>query len=105
MLKRKFFIFSFFIFFFSLSFLMNFSVTFSEKVDVTVITTDLNEPYEIVGFVFARSGSPDLSKINDDLKEQAEKMDADYLIGVRYVIYAGYIYGYGTAVKTKQLTP
>ena len=41
----------------------------------------------------------DPKKIHAELKKQARKIDADYVIGIKYYDNAGYLYGTGTAVK------
>ena len=72
-----------------------------EKKEVKLTTCDLNKPYKIVSVIVYRSGVADLNKINDELKKQAKKMKANYVIGIRYFEAYGYLYGYGTAVTTK----
>ncbi len=83
-----------------LSFLSYLPVALSEEQKIKLLTTNLNEPYKVVGFVSYRSGFPDLDKINEHLIKQAKGLDADYVIGIRYITYASYLFAYGTAVKT-----
>ena len=72
----------------------------SQKIKLT--TGDLHIPYIIKGPIHVRTGQPDLEKINMMLLEEAKKLEADCVIGVGYMEAYGYIFGYGTAVKTKE---
>jgi len=65
-------------------------------------TLDVNEDYEYLGIVSVRTGEVNIAKVNSQLKEAAKKLGADYVIGIRYFEYGGYIYAYGTAVKIKE---
>ncbi len=70
--------------------------------EIIISTADINEDYEILGIVSVRFGEVDLSSINERLKEEAKKLDADGVVAVRYFDYSGYLYAYGTAVKIKK---
>ncbi|MDP3790253.1 MAG: hypothetical protein Q8R48_07625 [Candidatus Omnitrophota bacterium] len=66
---------------------------------VVLSTGDLKTDYEILGIVSYRSSETMPDKINNELKKQAEDLDADYVIGITYYSGFGYLYGSGTAVK------
>lgn len=70
--------------------------------EVILTSTDIREDYEILGIVSVRSGEVVLDSINEKLKEEAKNLGADYVIGINYFNYSGYIYAYGTAVKIKK---
>ena len=70
-----------------------------KKKDVILSTVDIDEAYEILGLVYYRSSELNPKKIHTELKKQAEKLGADYVVGIRYYDNAGYLYGSGTAVK------
>ncbi len=69
---------------------------------VILTSEDIKEDYDIIGIVSARSGEVVLDNLNERLKEEAKNLGADYVIGIRYFDYSGYIYAYGTAVKIKK---
>lgn len=73
--------------------------------EVILSTEDIDKEYEIIEIVSVRSGELNLVSINAKLKEEAKNLGADYVIGVSYFNYAGYIYAYGTAVKIKEKKP
>ena len=101
MLKIKILSFIAIIFVINLCIFSNITVSFAQEKEVKLTTCDLNKEYKIIGIVFHHVGKPDLTEINDNLKEQAGKMGANCVIGVRYTTYAGYLFGYGTAIKVK----
>ena len=70
-----------------------------KKKGVILSTVDIDEEYEILGLVSYRSSELSPKKIHTELKKQAKKMGADYVIGITYYSNAGYLYGSGTAVK------
>lgn len=70
--------------------------------EVILTSTDIKEDYEILGIVSVRSGEVVLDSINEKLKGEAKNLGADYVIGISYFNYSGYIYAYGTAVKIKK---
>jgi hypothetical protein len=74
-------------------------VAFSGEREVKLTTADITEPYEILGIISHRSGLIEIDSINNQLKKQAKDLGADYVIGIGYINYAGYLFGYGTAVK------
>ncbi|KPK41301.1 MAG: hypothetical protein AMJ78_05830 [Omnitrophica WOR_2 bacterium SM23_29] len=79
--------------------------TFAEKKkpkEIILSTIDIDEDYELIGIVSARTGEVNIDKANVKLKEEAKRLGADYVIGVRYFNYGGYLYAYGTAVKIKE---
>jgi hypothetical protein len=72
------------------------------KKEVLLTTTDIKDSYKVVGVVSVKSGEINLDVLNDKLKETAKDLGADYVIGVTYFTYSGYVYAYGTAVKVKE---
>lgn len=70
-----------------------------KKKGVILSTVDIDEDYEILGLVSYRSSELSPKKIHKELRKQAKKMGADYVIGITYYNNAGYLYGSGTAVK------
>lgn len=70
--------------------------------EIIFSTVDIDEDYELIGIVSARTGEVNIDKANVKLKEEAKRLGADYVIGVRYFNYGGYLYAYGTAVKIKE---
>ncbi len=69
------------------------------KKGVILSTSDIKADYEILGIVSYRSSETIPSKINNELRSQAEDLGADYVIGITYYSGFGYLYGSGTAVK------
>jgi len=68
--------------------------------DLPKLTTeDLNISYEVIGIINHRSGELSIDKVTLALRDKAQSMGADYVIGVRFFRDSGYLYGYGTAVK------
>jgi len=72
------------------------------KKKVFITTSDIDKDYEIKGIVSYRTGFFKIDKIEKKLAEEARKLDADYVIGLRSLVFGGEIYCYGTAVKTKK---
>jgi hypothetical protein len=66
---------------------------------VILSTVDIDEEYEILGLVYYKSSKLDPKIIHSELRKQAERMGADYVVGVAYYNNAGYLYGTGTAVR------
>jgi len=72
------------------------------KKEVLLTTTDIKDSYKVIGIISVKSGEINLDVLNDKLKEAAKDLGADYIIGVTYFTYSGYVYAYGTAVKVKE---
>lgn len=70
--------------------------------DIVLTTADIKDSYKVIGIVSARGGEVDLDSLNGKLKDAARSLGADYVIGVNYFNYSGYVYAYGTAVKIKE---
>lgn len=70
-----------------------------KKKAVLLSTVDIDEEYEILGLVSYRSNELSPEKMHNALQKKAEKMGADYVIGINYYNNAGYLYATGTAVK------
>ncbi len=69
---------------------------------VFLTTEDIKEAYKVIGVISVRGGDVNLDSLNDKLKEQAESLGADCVIGVNYFNYSGYVFAFGTAVKVKE---
>lgn len=76
-----------------------FDVHAAGKKGVILSTLDIKADYDILGIVSYRSSETIPSKINNELRSQAEDLGADYVIGITYYSGFGYLYGSGTAVK------
>lgn len=76
--------------------------TSGKQKDVVLTTADIKDSYKVIGIVSIRGGEVDLVALNGKLKDTAREMGADYVIGVNYFTYSGYVYAYGTAVKIKE---
>ena len=76
-----------------------------KKSGVILSTVDIVYEYEVLGLVYYRSSELSPEKIHTELKKQAGKMDADYVIGIQYFRNAGYLYGLGTAVRLIEEEP
>jgi len=72
------------------------------KERVFITTSDINKDYKIKGIVVYRCGFFEIDKIKKGLAKEAKKLDANYVISVRFLVFGGEIYCYGTAVKTKK---
>ncbi len=70
--------------------------------EVVLTTADIKDSYKVIGIISVRSGDVTLDAINDKLKQQATQLGADYVVGVNYLTYSGYMFAYGTAVKIKE---
>ena len=71
---------------------------------VVVSTSDAKASYEVLGLVSCRSGKAGGSIVSDiekTLAEEGANLGADAVVSMRFLSHAGYIYGYGTAVKFK----
>lgn len=66
---------------------------------VILSTVDIGEDYEILGLVHYKSNELATKKIDKELRKQAAKIGADYVVGIIYYTHSGYLYGSGTAVK------
>lgn len=75
------------------------SIQAKDNKGVILSTVGIDEEYEILGLVSYRSSELNPDKIHTELRKQAERMDADYVIGLTYYNNAGYLYGTGTAVR------
>lgn len=73
-----------------------------EKRDILLTTVDIPVSYDVIGIVYGRISSNDIKELNDELIRRAGKINADAVIGVRYLPYLDYLYVYGTAVKRKE---
>ncbi len=73
-----------------------------KKKSAVLSTVDIGGDYEILGLVSYRSNELDPQHLNSALRKKADKMGADYVIGITYYSNAGYVYGTGTAVKLKK---
>ncbi len=71
----------------------------SKKSRTILSTVDIDEEYEILGLVSYRSSQLSPEKMHTELRKQAEKLGADYVVGIRYYNNAGYLYATGTAVR------
>lgn len=74
----------------------------ADEKKIKLTTEDLHVPYIIQGIVVYRATRADLEDINKNLIDEAKKLEADCVIGVRYAELFGYVFGYGTAVKVKE---
>ncbi|MFH0771839.1 MAG: hypothetical protein V1933_04405 [Candidatus Omnitrophota bacterium] len=70
--------------------------------EVILTTADIKDSYKVIGIISVRSGDVTLDAINDKLKQQAAQLGANYVVGVNYLTYSGYLFAYGTAVKIKE---
>ncbi|MDD5072789.1 MAG: hypothetical protein PHX64_03200 [Candidatus Omnitrophica bacterium] len=70
--------------------------------DVVLTTSDIKDSYKVIGIVSVRGGEVNLDALNSKLKDAGKELGADYIIGIQYFTYSGYVYGYGTAVKIKE---
>lgn len=70
--------------------------------DIILTTADIKDSYKVIGIVSIRSGEVNLDALNSKLKDAARELGADFVIGINYFTYSGYVYAYGTAVKIKE---
>jgi hypothetical protein len=70
--------------------------------DIILTTADIKDSYKVIGIVSIRGGEVNLDTLNSKLKDAARELGADYVIGINYFTYSGYVYAYGTAVKIKE---
>lgn len=101
MLKKTLIVMIFIIFSFLLFGMSGSAAAKNKKNKVILSTVGIIEDYEILGIVSYRSNEIEIEKINEALRNKAEKIGADYVIGIQYFSGAGYLYGTGTAVKLK----
>lgn len=65
-------------------------------------TSDSVGNYEFSRIISARTGATDPESANTELLKVANNIGADYVLSVRFLSHAGYLFAYGTAVKIKQ---
>lgn len=70
--------------------------------EVILTTADIKDSYKVIDIVSIRAGEVNLDALNARLKDAAGQLGADYVIGINYFTYSGYVYAYGTAVKIKE---
>lgn len=68
---------------------------------VIVTTGDIQKNYEIIGIISASITSDNLEDLERKLGKKALKLGANAVVSVRYLLFGGRIYAYGTAVKLK----
>ena len=74
----------------------------AKQKDIILTTADIKDSYKVIGIVSIRGGEVNLDALNSKLKDAAKELGADYVIGIQYFTYSGYVYAYGTAVKIKE---
>lgn len=74
----------------------------SKPKDVILTTEDIKDEYKVIDVISIRSGEVNLDNLNVKFKEMARGLGADYVIGITYFTYSGYVYAVGTAVKIKE---
>ena len=70
--------------------------------NIAVTTGDIRESYEIIDIVSASISDDDLENLARKLKEKARALKADAVVSVKYLLFRGRLYAYGTAVKLKE---
>ncbi|MFH1857269.1 MAG: hypothetical protein ABH836_08640 [Candidatus Omnitrophota bacterium] len=83
-------------------FVSSFSYAQDKKKILLSTTSNINQPYEVIGIVYGRINTADIRDLNEELESRAGNMNADAVVEVRYLLYVGYLYAYGTAVKFKE---
>ncbi len=73
-----------------------------KKKSAILTTSDGIGNYEWIRIISARAGSTDPESANAELLKTANSIGADYVLSVRFLSHAGYLFAYGTAVKVKQ---
>lgn len=73
-----------------------------KKKSAVLTTSDGIGNYEWTKIISARAGSTDPESANAELLKTANSIGADYVLSVRFLSHAGYLFAYGTAVKVKQ---
>ena len=73
-----------------------------KKKSAILTTSDSIGTYEWTRIISARAGSTDPESANAELLKVANSIGADYVLSVRFLSHAGYLFAYGTAVKVKQ---
>lgn len=73
----------------------------TEKNGIMLTTGDIKENYKIArsGIITCKITSAEIGQSVEKLREEAQKIDADAVIFVRFVNFGGYLYIYGTPVK------
>lgn len=68
---------------------------------VILTTGDIKEDYKIAksGFIICKISSTEIDKLIEKLREEAEKINADAVVFVRFINFGGYLFVYGTPVK------
>ena len=71
------------------------------KKGVILTTGDIKEDYKRAksGIITCKISSTEIEQLIEKLREEAEKIDADAVIFVRFVGFGGYFFIYGTPVK------
>ena len=73
-----------------------------KKKSAILTTSDSIGNYEFSRIISARAGTTDPESANAELLKVANSIGADYVLSVRFLSHAGYLFAYGTAVKVKQ---
>jgi len=73
-----------------------------KKKSAILTTSDSVGNYEFSKIISARAGTTDPESANAELLKVANSIGADYVLSVRFLSHAGYLFAYGTAVKVKQ---
>jgi uncharacterized protein YbjQ (UPF0145 family) len=73
-----------------------------KKKSSILTTSDSVGTSEFTRIISARAGSTDPESANAELLKVANSIGADYVLSVRFLSHAGYLFAYGTAVKVKQ---
>ena len=73
-----------------------------KKKSAILTTSESIGNYEWTRIISARAGSTDPESANAELLKVANSIGADYVLSVRFLSHAGYLFAYGTAVKVKQ---
>ena len=73
-----------------------------KKKSAILTTSDSVGNYEFSKIISARAGTTDPESANAELLKVANSIGADYVLSVRYLSHAGYLFAYGTGVKVKQ---
>ncbi len=55
----------------------------------------------IISVSTGEAGEDVIDRLADRLKTEAERLGADAVIDVRYILYQGRLYAYGTAIRMK----
>ncbi len=71
------------------------------RAGIILTTGDIKENYKIArsGIITCKISSTEIEKLIESLREEAEKIEADAVVFVRFISFGGYLYIYGTPVK------